>query len=531
MAAAFVCINNRFLSVLVYISAKTRKAFTPQLISCIQEGISPLTILQDCLVGIVVAVIALPLSMAFAIGSGLAPAVGLYTAIIAGFVVALLGGSRFQIAGPTGAFVVVVFDIVQRQGHEGLLIATLVSGLLLIIMGVLRLGVFLKYIPYPVVVGLTSGIAVILFTSQIKDFLGLTGITTSVSFWARWASYYEHIGSFNASTLIMGCSSLIIIVFLRKKFPKIPGAIFVIIAASFATVYFSLPVETVHSRFGVIPSTLPWPSLPMISVERLKDLMPDIITITVLAAIESLLSAVVADSMTGTKHRSDIELCAQGFGNIGSAFWGGLPVTGAIARTATNCRLGAKTPISAAVQAVVLFLILTYLGHFAGRMPLCTLSAVVIMTSLFMFEAPHFWALLKSSWSDALLLVVTFSLTVLIDITVAVEVGVLLAALLFTKKMADSVVVDIKMIGSKTEMLIQGPLFFAAAHKVDSELASHPECRKITLRLEEVPIIDASGIEALKKFSAHCKKRGQEVVLAGANPLVLKLLDNAGKIV
>ncbi len=501
------------------------------MLSCLKEGISLNRLLQDSLVGLLVAIISLPLSMAFAIGAGLEPAIGLYTSIIAGFIVALMGGSRFQIAGPTGAFVVVVFDIVQRQGYEALVLAVLLAGCLLVVMGILRLGSFLKYIPYPVITGMTSGIAVVLFTSQFKDFLGLETGSVGVAFLARWQSYYTHISTWNPYALMIGLSSLIIIVLIRRKSPKIPGAIFAIILACFVVHYWSLPVETVHSRFGEIPSSLPWPSWPVITLERIKNLMPDVITLTVLAAIESLLSAVVVDSMSGAKHRSDMELVAQGFGNMGSAFFGGLPVTGAIARTAINYKLGAKTPISAAVHAVALFLILTFLGPLAGCMPLSALAAVVILTAFFMFEAKHFFALMGSSLSDAVLLLTTFALTVFIDITVAVEIGVLLAALMFTKKMADVVKVEAKMRGSHAEVSIIGPLFFAATGKLDADLANHPECKSVTIKLEAVSVIDTTGIQSLKKFTAHCKKRGQEVHITGANPFVLKLLDNVGKIV
>lgn len=503
----------------------------PQLVSCFKEGMSWGSVLQDALVGVVVAVIALPLSLAFAIGSGLEPAVGLYTAIVAGFIVAILGGSRFQVAGPTGAFVVVVYDVVQRQGFDGLVLATLMAGFLLIVMGALRLGVFLKYIPYPVVTGMTSGIAVVLFTSQFKDLLGLVGTSPSVSFLERWGSYIHHLNTWHLSATLLGFGVIALILLLRRISLKIPGAIIAVIIASLLVYYLGLSVETVESRFGEIPSTLPAPSWPEVTVERIKNLMPDVLTLTVLAAIESLLSAVVADSMSGTKHRSDMELVAQGFGNIGSALFGGLPVTGAIARTATNVRLGAKTPISAAVHAIVLFFILFLFAGLAGKMPLCALAGIVTLTAWMMFEAPHFWQLLRSSRGDALLLLSTFTLTVLIDITVAVEIGVLLAALLFTKKMADVVSIKKTITGHKLEVAIQGPLFFAASTKLDEELASHKDCQTVILKLHDVSVIDASGIQALKKFASHCKKRGQTLVLEGANPFVLKLLDNAGKIV
>ena len=503
---------------------RSKPPLWPEFFSCFKEGLPFSTLLQDILTGLVVGVVALPLAMAFAIGSGLDPARGLYTAIIAGFIVGILGGSRFQIAGPTGAFVVVVFDIVQRQGYEGLVIAMLMAGVMLIAMGFMRFGAFLRYIPYPVVTGMTSGIAVVLFTTQVKDLFGLKGTTSSVAFFERWSSYLGQFHTVNFWAVGLSILVIALIVVLRRINNRIPGAIIAVIVATFLAFWMTFPVETIETRFGAIPSSLQWPSWPVFSFERVRELMPDAITIALLAGIESLLSAVVADSIMGTRHRSDMELVAQGFGNIGSALFGGIPVTGAIARTATNCRLGAKTPISAITHAVVLLVILYGLSTLAAKIPLAALAAIVALIAWTMFEFHSVMAIVRSSLGDALLLLTTFVLTILIDITIAVEIGVLLAALIFMKKMAETTFMDKKMVKEKVEVVsVRGPLFFAVTEILDE----HPAGEAIVLNMHEMALIDTTGIQALKRFANQCKKRGQKLVLAGANPLILDLLENA----
>jgi SulP family sulfate permease len=429
----YILHNN--LSTLFNMSTPTHKQtssfqdFIPKLWLCMREGYSWDFFLKDLLAGVTVGVIALPLALAFAIGSGVAPEKGLYTAIVAGFLISLLGGSRVQISGPTGAFVVIVYSIVQRQGYDGLAMATLLAGGMLIVMGLARSGVLLRFVPYPVITGFTTGIALVIFSSQIKDFFGLSIPHLPTDFLDKWKTYYACCHTWNVWDLTFALSSLGTVFFFKYYLPKIPGTIIAIILATFFVSYFELPLETIETRFSQIPDALPTITFPTFTFKKALAVFPDAITITLLASIESLLSAAVADGMTGNRHRSNCELVAQGIGNIGSILFGGIPATGAIARTGANIKLGAKTPISGLIHSATLLLLMLVLSPIASKIPLASLSAILVFVAWNMSELPHFFSILKGTKSDASILIVTFLLTVLVDLTIAVPVGVFMAVL------------------------------------------------------------------------------------------------------
>lgn len=401
--------------------------YIPSSYTCFKEGYTPSKIFSDLMAGVTVGIIALPLAMAFAIGSGVTPEQGLYTAIIAGFLVSLLGGSRVQIGGPTGAFVIIVFGVIQRHGYEGLAIATLMAGVMLVLMGIFRCGIILKFIPPAVITGFTTGIALIIFTSQVKDFLGLKIDSIPPSFIDKWVCYGNHLWTCQPWALFIALGGLILIFVLRHYFPKVPGVIIAIILGTIATQWLQLPIETIETKFGSIPRTLPIPAIPFITWEKIQILFPEAIVIALLGAIESLLSAVVADKMSGFKHLSNCELVAQGFANIGSIFFGGIPATGAIARTTANIKMGAQSPLAGMTHAVTLALLMLLFAPMAAKVPLAGLAAVLVFVSWNMSELPHFIQLLRGQWNQALVLSITFLLTVLSDLTIAVITGVVLA--------------------------------------------------------------------------------------------------------
>lgn len=525
--------------------------FIPKSILCFREGYTTEIVRNDLLAGITVGIIALPLALAFAIGSGVSPERGLFTAIVAGLLISMLGGSRVQIGGPTGAFVVIIFSIVQRHGYEGLAIATLIAGILLILMGLARFGVLLKFIPYSVTTGFTTGIAVVIFTSQIKDFFGLKMEHVSPEFLEKCVGYCRFAHTWSSWSALIAAAALAGIFLLRAYLPKWPGAIIAIIVATIATYYFELPLETIETKFGGIPRMLPVPSWPVISWGRIQEMFPDAITIALLGAIESLLSAVVADGMTGNRHRSNCELVAQGFANIGSIIFGGIPATGAIARTSANIRMGAKTPLAGMVHAVTLLLLMVFFAPLAAKIPLAALSAVLVYVAWNMSELPHFLSILKGPRSDALVLVVTFLLTVLIDLTVAVQVGVILSAFLFLKHMTDATKVckilmddnaretsslhDGKILFRKdipedvVVFEISGPFFYSVSDQLDEvlrQLAVMPHV--FILRMGHVPLVDISGIQAIKKFAEKCQQNHIQFFLCEVRPEVLKVFDKTG---
>lgn len=510
------------------------------------------TFVKDLIAGLTVGIVALPLAMAFSIAAGASPAQGLYTAIFAGFFISFLGGSRYQIGGPTGAFVVIIYGVITRHGMEGLVLATMLAGLILVVMGISGLGKLIKFIPYPVTTGFTTGIGLLIFSQQIKDFLGLNIPKVSPEFFEKWAQYAENIGTFNVVTFSVGLGTLLVIIAIRRFFPRIPASVVGVGIATLVCFIFSLPVETIGSRFGGIPSTLPVPSVPGFHWNTLKAVFPDAFTIALLAAIESLLSAVVADGMTSDRHNANMELVAQGIGNLASALFGGIPATGAIARTATNIKSGAYSPIAGMVHALTLFLFMLFLAPLASVIPLASLSAVLMVVAWDMSELHRFMRIIKKSpRSDMLVLLTTFSLTVIIDLTVAVEVGVVLAAFLFLRRMIETAeirpgtpTVGAQIIyGSSTDgphelpqhpkdveiYEITGPFFFGVADRLqDTLMTLEKKPRAFILRLPQVPAIDSTGIAALESFLSYCKKHGIQLYISEVREQPRKALERAG---
>jgi SulP family sulfate permease len=414
-------------------------AFTPKLVTVLRDGYSAAHLRADALAGFTVAIVALPLAMALGIASGATPDKGLVTAVVAGFLISALGGSRLQVGGPTGAFVVVIFNVIATHGYDGLLVATLLAGAILIAAGGLRLGQMIKYIPHPVVTGFTAGIAVIIATSQVKDFLGLRMAAVPAEFLPKWQAYAAAIDSISGATLAVGGSALALILALRRVAPKLPGFLFAVVGSAVAVSLLDLPVDTIGSRFPDIPSGLPMPSLPELSFAKVQAVLPSAFTIAFLAGIEALLSAVVADGMAGTRHRPNQELIGQGIANLASALFGGLPATGAIARTATNIRAGARTPFAGMFHAVFLLLFILLGSDMMAFVPMAALAAILFTVAWGMSEYERFLALLKVPGGDRLVLLLTFGLTVLVDLTVAIGVGVTLASLMFMARMAGAV--------------------------------------------------------------------------------------------
>ena len=508
-------------------------AFEPKLVSVLRHGYGLGDLRADAIAGFTVAVVALPLAMALAIASGTTPDKGLHTAIVAGFLISALGGSKVQIGGPTAAFIPVVFNVIERFGYGGLVMCTLMAGLMLIAAGVLRLGNLMKFMPQPVITGFTAGIAVTIFVSQVKDALGLEIAQVPGEFLERWRSYFEHIHTFNPAAFGLTLACLGIILAIKRWRPQWPMLLIAVVAGSLAA--FVLPVETIGSTFGQLPSALPSISFPHIPFDRVFELLPASFTIAFLAGVESLLSAVVADGMTGGRHRSNAELVAQGVANVGSALVAGLPATGAIARTATNIRSGARSPVAGILHAMFLLAFMLLLSPLMSYVPLAALAAVLLMVAWNMSEIERFRHLMGSAWGDRLVLLITFTLTVLFDLTVAIEVGVVLAAFVFMQRMSGVVEVasdagaadddDAESAGSQQRAAlppgveayrVAGPLFFAAASRLDDVLDQLPgDTRIFILRMRQVPIIDASGEAALRALLDRCHRRGIRAIISG----------------
>jgi len=493
---------------------------------------------SDFVAGVIVGVVALPLAIAFAIASGVTPDRGLYTAIIAGFLISALGGSRVQIGGPTGAFVVIVYGIVQRYGIDGLVVATIMAGVILVILGIAKLGAAIKFIPHSVVVGFTSGIAVIIFSSQVNDFLGLGMRDLPAEFIPKWRAFASHLDSINGQALAVSLVALIIMVLWPRVSRRIPGPFIALIATTLAVRLLDIPLETIGTRFGAISATLPHPIVPHVSLAQLTALVAPAFTIALLAAVESLLSAVVADGMIGSRHRSNMELVAQGVANIVSPIFGGMPATGAIARTATNVKNGGRTPVAGMVHALTLLLITLFFGRWAALIPLPTLAAILVVVSYHMSEWRSFRSELTAPKSDVAVLLTTFALTVLVDLTVAIEVGMVLAAFLFMKRMAEVTNVSIvtreltdgrdndeendpnsvrrREIPPGVEVFeISGPFFFGAAEQFKDTLNQVARKPKVLIiRLRDVPLIDSSGLHALHELARACKRDGTLLLLS-----------------
>ena len=517
--------------------------FVPKSFLCLfREKYSLSIFRRDLQSGVTVGIVALPLAMAFAIASGVTPDKGLITAIIAGFLISLLGGSRVQIGGPTGAFVVIVYGIVQREGYSGLLAATIIAGILLIIMGICRMGTLIKYIPYPLVTGFTTGIAVIIFSSQVKDFLGLQIDKVPADFISKWGALLGALPTWDQTTFAVAAGTFALILLIRRFTPYIPWGIAAIVLATLVCLALHLPIDTIATRYGEIPRTLPFPSLPDLpaSFEAWRRLFPDAITIALLASIESLLSAVVADGMSGGRHKSNCELVGQGIANLGSCIFGGIPATGAIARTATNVKTGGKTPVAGMIHAVTLFLIILAFAPLVSLIPMAALSAILVMVAWNMSEAERFRHLLKAPLGDVAVLLSAFLLTVLVDLTVAVEVGMILAAFLFMKRTSDlSKTVTLSRFVEEEEnglaeekdpdaiskknvpkgvevYEINGPFFFGVADSLQNVLPNLELPPQVfILRMRKVPAIDATGLHALEDFYDKCKRTGMHLILSG----------------
>jgi sulfate permease, SulP family len=520
----------------------------PKIFSVFREGYSLKQFYSDLAAGTTVGIVAMPLAIAFAIASGVKPEQGLYTAIVAGFLISLLGGSRAQISGPTGAFVVIIYGIVHQYGYDGLAVATVIAGFLLILMGLFRMGALLKFIPYPVTVGFTTGIALIIFFSQISDFLGFNLVSPPAGFIERILAYREHVAELNPYSVAVGILSLVIISLWPKITHRIPGMLVAIMLATLAVKVLNLPVATIGSRFGSVPNHLPYPHFPAISLALVKQMFSPAVTIAFLAALESLLAAVVADGMLGTRHRSNMELIAQGAGNIGSVLFGGIPATGAIARTATNIKSGGRTPVAGMIHAVVLLLILLFFGKYSALIPMPTLAAILIVVAYNMSEWEQFSELLRGQKSDAAVLLATFLLTVLIDLSVAIQVGVLLATFLFMQRMSnvtevtlvtdalsdpDEVEVrDISKIEVPTGVEIfeiYGALFFGAIERFKDAMRSVEKRPQVMiLRIRHVPSIDATGLHTLDELVEAMRRRGVTLIISAANQAVRRAMDRSG---
>lgn len=516
-------------------------AFTPKLLTVLREGYGWGQLRADALAGLTVAIVALPLAMALGVASGASPDKGLVTAIVAGFFISLLGGSRVQIGGPTGAFVVVVFGVIAAHGYDGLVLATLVAGLILVAAGYLHLGRLIRYIPHPVVTGFTAGIAVIIASSQIKDFLGLSMPDVPADFIPKWTAYAHAAPSINPPTAAIGIGALALIFLLRRFAPRLPAYLIVIVLISAAVALFHLPIETIGARFPDMPHGLPSPALPAFTFAKLKEVLPAAFTIAFLAGIEALLSCVVADGMTGFRHRSNQELVGQGIGNIASALFGGLPATGAIARTAANVKSGARSPISGMLHAAFLLMFVLFAGELMAFVPMAVLAAILLMIAWGMSEAERFVALLRMPIGERAVLALTFALTVLVDLTVAIGVGVTAASLLFMARMSEAVGVTTdredsedaaqrERLPADVEVFrITGPFFFGVAGELlDALKRVGRRPRTIILRMELVPYLDASGVAAVREFVAQARGNGTWVILSGVRGQPFRLLKRAG---
>lgn len=526
--------------------------FTPKLVTVLREGYRAQHFKADALAGLTVAIVALPLSMAIAIGSGLSPDKGLFTAIVGGFLISALGGSRFQIGGPAGAFIVLVASVVERHGYDGLLLATMMAGVMLLAIGFLQLGTYIKYIPFPVTVGFTAGIAVIIFSSQIKELLGLDLPKEPAALVPKLMAIAGAIKTINPIAVALSALSIGIIVAVVKYRPKWPSLLIAITIPALLTWVLSLDVATIGTRFGELPRTLPLPSLPAFSLEKARAVLPDAIAIALLGAIESLLSAVVADGMTGRRHRSNCELVAQGVGNIGAALFSGMCVTGTIARTATNVRSGAHGPVSGMLHALYVLLFMLIAAPLAFYIPLAALGGVLAVVAWNMAEKREFWGLLRASPGDALVLLATFVLTIFEDLIIAIGVGVTLGAFLFLHRMAEAVEVETggHLVGrdqadtkgaartayeadarDKDVVVyrISGAFFFGATAAVSSVLdriGEHPKA--FVLDFTDVPLVDTTAAKALEGFIHKLTASGTQVYFAGADMRVRRTLLSSG---
>jgi SulP family sulfate permease len=528
------------------------QGFQPKLFSTLKNGYDKQTLVQDLLAGVIVGIVALPLAIAFGIASGATPVAGILTAIVAGFIISFFGGSKVQIGGPTGAFIVIVYGIIQEYGMNGLCIATFMAGAFLILMGVLHLGTIIKYIPYPIVVGFTSGIALTIFATQIKDLFGLQIESVPAGFLDKWVVYFQNFDTVSWWSLLVGVGSILIIVFTPKISSKLPGSLVAIIIMTIVCLILRgvgvEGIETIGDRFS-ISTELPKADVPNINWDSIRRLAQPAMVIAMLGAIESLLSAAVADGVIGDRHDSNQELIAQGIANMVTPLIGGIPATGAIARTMTNINNGGRTPIAGIAHAVVLALIYLFLMPLVKFIPMACLAGILVVVSYNMSEWRSFRAILKNPKSDIIVLLVTFFLTVIFDLTVAIEVGVLIACLLCMKRMAETTNVsvlsdeidpsaDTDVQGNLEHLTIpegvkvyeiNGPYFFGIGNKFEEMMGDMGGRAKVRIiRMRKVPFIDSTGVHNLQNMCKMCSQMGVKVVLSGVNPKVMKVIEDAG---
>jgi SulP family sulfate permease len=519
--------------------ATYRQLFTPKLVTCLARGYSLDDFRHDAAAGLTVAILALPLSMAIAIGAGASPDKGLITAVIAGFLISALGGSRYQVGGPAAAFIVIVAAVGAQHGAAGLMTATFLAGCILVVAGLLQLGTYIKYIPGPVILGFTSGIGIVIALGQVKDFLGLKGDVPNELF-ARLGALVALRDTFNLWAFVIGLATLLGIVAMRRWLPRWPAFLIAVGATSAVVWLWGLEVETIGTRFGGIPESLPTPALPDLSWGMVKEVLPATFTIAFLIGIESLLSAVAADAMAGTRHRSNMEIVAQGVANIASPLFGGLPATGVIARTGTNIAAGARTPVAGVLHAVFILLFMLFLAPIASYLALPCLAAVLLFTAWRLLEPRHLARFLaRAPWDDRMVLAATLLLTVFVDLSVAIAVGVVMAAMLFMHRMAATpgvhlgsgpMLLDDIVDGSQPRSAIasvhlpegirvvefRGPLFFGAAARLDIALKALGDWPKvIIMRMREVPLVDATGIDALEQVVQAAGRQGCRIIMSG----------------
>jgi len=524
-----------------FLSPAFRQAFTPKTITVWREGKLKTLWRQDALAGLTVAIVALPLAMALGIASGATPYQGLITAVIGGFLISLLGGSRVQIGGPTGAFVVIVAGVIATHGYSGLVLATLLAGLLLIIAGYCGIGRLIRFIPISVVTGFTAGIALIIASSQVGDFFGLSAGKLPADFIAKWQAYANAFGTVSMPTLAIGAGTLGLILLLKRFAPQLPGFLIALLLATLAVMFLHLPVATVGDRFPAMPTGFPAPHLPTFSFALVRQVLPSAFTIALLGGIEALLSAVVADGMSGYSHRSGQELVGQGVANIASALFGGLPATGAIARTATNVRAGGRSPLAGMLHAVFLLIFMLLAARLIAHVPMAALAAILLVVAWGMSEVERFRSLLRMEAGERALLLLTFALTVLVDLTVAIGVGVTLASLLFMARMSESskLLPDEQSVDDPAQRAalpkgvevfrFAGPMFFGAANEMlDALKRTGRKSRAIILRMELVPYMDATGVTALQGFIRSAQRDGTLVILSGLCEQPRALLDRQG---
>lgn len=521
------------------------RGFVPAIVTVLRSGYTRSMLSKDLASGVTVGIVALPLAIAFAIGAGASPAQGLWTAIIGGFVISALGGSRYQVSGPTGAFVVIIAGVIAEHGMGGLVTATLLAGIMLVAMGLTGLGRLIKFIPYPVTTGFTTGIGLIIAGGQLKDFLGLAIPEYPAEFFARLASVARYAPTIDYYVLATGVATMALIIVIRKLAPRLPAAVIAIGVVSLAAFLLDLPVPTIGSKYGAIPKGLPTLAAPELGWATVRDVFPSALTIALLGAIESLLSAVVADGMKGDRHDSSVELVAQGVGNALCALFGGIPATGAIARTATNIKNGAQSPVSGMVHALVLLVFTVFLSGLASAIPLAALSAVLLVVAWDMSELRRFLSMRYAPKSDTIVMLVTFVLTVAIDLTVAVEVGFMLAVFLFIKRTAETSsltpILDATEVDSSSCLVpasipagvelyeINGPFFFGTADYLQDALSQVSRAPEVfILRMRNVPAIDATGLNALEAFRRHCERHHTTLVLSGVNEQPRKAFESTG---